>query len=235
MSLGNPCRETHAAKSLERVIVIVDGSHGDIAARLAAILSAVRRGAVAIQIRDKSLDGGPLLQLARDVLDVAGPAGAPVWVNDRVDVAMLAGAHGVHLPEAGLPVSIARHLVGDAVKIGASRHTAPSVLAAAGDGADLVQLGPIFATPGKSAIGTEALNVRTELPSGKRLVAVGGIREPKQAEAAVAAGADAIAVIRAWTSEQAAELIATLVASVDAALLLHRRSVSGTHTVPTPL
>lgn len=218
-----------------RVVVIVDGSRDDIAARLSAILGAVPRGAVAIQIRDKSLDGRPLLRLVREVLGIARPAGASVWVNDRVDVATLAGADGVHLPEAGLPVRVARTLIGDAIAIGASRHSADSALWAASEGANAIQLGPIFATPGKPPVGEAVLGVRARLPGSTRLVAVGGIREPKQAEAAVAAGADAVAVIRAWTGEQPAQVVAALVAAVDAALLLHSRPVSGTHTVPTPL
>lgn len=219
-----------------RVILIADGSRGDFSARLAAIVGTVARGAVAIQIRDKSLDGGPLLALVRDALAVAGPAGAPVWVNDRVDVARLAGANGVHLPESGLPVGIVRHLVGHAMKIGASRHSVESAVAAADDGADVVQLGAMFATPGKSPVGVELVrSTRACLPNATQLVAVGGICEPRQAEEVVTAGADAIAVIRAWTGEQPAELVSALVAAVDAALPLHRRSVSGTHTVPTPL
>lgn len=218
-----------------RVILIADASVGNFSHRLAAILCAVPPGSVAIQIRDKALEGQALLRLARDAVAVAHPAEAPVWVNDRVDVAQLAGANGVQLPEAGLPVRVTRDLVGDSLKIGASRHTVEAVLAAAADGADVVQLGPIFATPGKSAVGTDGLGVRTRLATQTRLVAVGGIGDPRHAEAAIAAGADAIAVIRAWTGEQPAERIAALVAAVDAARLLHRRPVSGTHTVPTPL
>lgn len=218
-----------------RVILIADASVDDFGHRLAAILGAVPRGSVAIQVRDKALDGGPLLHLARDAVAIAHPVGASVWVNDRIDVAQLAGADGVQLPEAGLSVRVARDLVGGTLNIGASRHTADAVLAAAGDGADVVQFGPIFATPGKTAVGTEGLTVRTQLARHTRLVAVGGIGDPRQAEAAIAAGADAVAVIRAWTGDHPAERIAALVAAVDAALPLHGRSVSGTHTVPTPL
>ena len=49
-------------------------------------------------------DGGPLAALVREILEVATPAGAPVWVNDRLDIALATGAHGVHLPENGLPI-----------------------------------------------------------------------------------------------------------------------------------
>src|SRR5690606_23493284 len=76
-----------------RVVVITNRRllGGDaLLARLAAILAAAPRGSVLVQVREKDLDGGPLLRLTRDVLAVARPAGAPVWVNDRVDVALAA-------------------------------------------------------------------------------------------------------------------------------------------------
>ncbi len=203
---------------IARVVVIADGSIGDLGPRVAAIVAAVPRGAVAFQVRDKALEGGPLLQVVRDVLAVARPAGAPVWVNDRVDIAQIAGVHGVHLPEAGLPIRVARALVGDAFYLGASRHSAEAAIAAAADGADAVQLGPIFATPGKSPVGPNVLGVRRQLPSTTRLFAVGGIRGPEQARAAVAAGADGVAVIRAWRGPDAAKLVASIVAAVESGL-----------------
>lgn len=213
-----------------RVVVIAAGSCGDVRDRIAAIVSAVPRGTVAIQVRDKALDGGPLLRLVRDVLAVARPAGVPVWVNDRVDVAQIAGADGVHLPEAGLPIRIARELMRSgpgrsqaALTLGASRHSADGALSAAAEGADVVQLGPIFATPEKAPIGAEVLHVRTLLPLNTRLVAVGGIQSPQHAHAAVAAGADAVAVIRAWTGDDPANAVAALVAAVDTALELRGR------------
>src|SRR5688572_28667241 len=63
------------------------------------------RGSILVQVREKDLDGGALLHLVR-----AAQPFAPVVVNDRLDVALAAGAHGVHLPERGLPVADARTL-----------------------------------------------------------------------------------------------------------------------------
>lgn len=198
-----------------RVVVITDRglATGSIPGRLAAILARVPRGSVAIQIREKDLDGGPLLRLARDLLAVARPAGAPVWINDRVDLALIAGADGVHLPETGLAIADARAVArGRTLAIGASRHTEAGVLAAAADGADVVQLGPIFATPGKQAVGPAILGVRARLPATTRLVAVGGIDSPERAREAVAAGADAVAVIRAaWTAADPVGLVAAMI------------------------
>ena len=178
---------------------------GDLLDRVAAI---AKVPGVAFQIREKDLDGGPLLELSRRVIAAAN--GAPVWINDRVDVAQLAGAHGVHLPEAGMAIADARALA-PGLAIGCSRHSAESALAAAADGADLVQLGPCFATPGKSVVGVGPLAIETTAT----VVAVGGIVGPDEARAAIAAGADAVAVIRAaWTSPDPASAIAAIAEAV---------------------
>jgi thiamine-phosphate pyrophosphorylase len=205
-----------------RVVVITDRTlcaADAVASRVEAMLAHAPRGSVAIQLREKDLDGGPLLRLARDVVAVARPAGAPVFVNDRVDVALAVGADGVHLPEHGLSIEDARAaagVVGRALRIGCSRHTADAVVAAAERGAELVQFGPVWATPGKGQpIGSDALTVRRRLPAAARLVAVGGIDGPERARLAALAGADAVAVIRAaWHG--APDVIGALVEAVDA-------------------
>src|SRR5690606_6989522 len=93
--------------------------------------------------------------LVRDIIAVARPAGAPVWVNDRADVALAAGADGVHLPERGLTIDEARTTVGP-LPVGCSRHSVEAVVAAARASAALVQFGPVWAVPGKGdPIGTE--------------------------------------------------------------------------------
>jgi thiamine-phosphate pyrophosphorylase len=194
-----------------RVVVVTDRrrfASEEIAGRLAAILAAVPRGSVAVQVREKDLDGRHLLALVREVIEVAHPAGAEVWVNDRVDVALAAGADGVHLPERGMTIADAR-AVAPKLAIGCSRHATDAVAAAAGDGAALVQLGPIWDTPGKGPpIGEAALAVKT----AAKLVAIGGIDRPERARAAIAAGADAVAVIRAaWTGSDPGAAIAALV------------------------
>ena len=197
-----------------RVVVVTDrrlcGSDA-IAGRLAAMLATAPRGSVLIQVREKDLDGGPLLRLVRDVLEVARPAGAQVWVNDRADVALAAGADGVHLPEAGLTVAEARAAVGDAMAIGCSRHSPQAVLRAEEEGANLVQLGPVWSVPGKGEpLGLESLALRLRVP----LVAVGGIDGPARARHAAIAGADAVAVIRAaWQGNP--DVVGKLVEAVE--------------------
>jgi thiamine-phosphate pyrophosphorylase len=188
-------------------VVVITNGDPDLA-RLAAILAAVPRGSVAIQIREKDLDGGPLLELARAIQAIAVPAGADVWINDRVDIAMLANVMGVHLPEHGLAVADVRAM--SKLRVGCSRHTAAAARAC---DADVIQLGPIFETPGKRAIGLEPL---TEASATRAtLVAVGGIDSEERASLAVAAGADAVAVIRAaWSSPDPVAAVRALIAGV---------------------
>jgi len=170
-------------------------SFGDAIARA---LHGCPPGSVVVQVREKDLDGGPLLQLVR-----AAQRFAPVIVNDRVDVALAAGAHGIHLPERGFAIADARALA-PSLRLGISRHAAPLETSA-----DLIQLGPIWPTPSKPdvpGLGEAAL----AWPHGAALlVAVGGIDSPARAELATAAGADAIAVIRAaWTGASLAPFVA---------------------------
>lgn len=205
-----------------RVVLITDRhlcpTH-EVTGRIAAILAAVPRGSVAIQVREKDLDGGQLLEVVHAVVEVAHLGGATVWVNDRVDVALAAGADGVHLPETGMSILDARRAAAAARKtlaIGCSRHTAAGVLAAAGDGADLVQLGPIWATPGKLPIGAGALTVRQRMAVGTQLVAVGGFEERGHAFLAAAQGADAVAAIRVvWTTPNPATRVRELLEGVE--------------------
>ena len=159
------------------------------------------RGSILVQVREKDLDGGALLHLVR-----AAQPFAPVVVNDRLDVALAAGADGVHLPERGLPVTDARALAPSLV-IGVSRHAAPLD----DTDADLVHLGPIWPTPSKPTavpLGEAALAG----PHGRVIVvAVGGIDSTAHARRAAAAGAAAVAVIRAaWSGASLGPFVAAV-------------------------
>jgi thiamine-phosphate pyrophosphorylase len=178
-----------------RVVLITDTTRfRDIPERVAAIARSVPPGSIAIQVREKHMDGGPLLAFVRQL--AAAAPGVALWVNDRVDVALAAGATGVHLPERGMPIADARAVaaqLGRPLQIGVSRH-APDV----DTGADLIQLGPIYETPGKGPpLGPSVLGVRAKLPAATTLVAVGGITSLDQVREVRAAGADAVALIRA--------------------------------------
>lgn len=196
-----------------RVFLITDRRLcADIPARVEEILAVAPTRSIAVQVREKDLDGRELLALTRAIMET----GVEVWVNDRVDVALAAGAHGVHLPEHGMSIEDARLL--GALNVGVSRHTREGVLAARG--ATLVQYGPIFETPGKGpALGLDALAVRRELATETSLVAVGGFETREQARHAAAGGADAIAIIRAaW--QKPAKFVAELVDAVEAGVAM---------------
>jgi len=179
----------------------------DFGAAIARAVSIVGADAI-VQVREKDLGGAALLALVRAAIAAARPFGARVVVNDRIDVALAAGADGVHLPENGLSISAARALLPRGAIVGASRHTPAD--AAACD-ADLVILGPIFETPGKGPpLGAASLAAARGSAS---LVAIGGIDSGERARVCFTAGANAVAAIRAvWTAPDAARAAAALIA-----------------------
>ena len=169
-------------------------SLAEIAARAAAA------GVDWIQIREKDFSGGALFQLASEILSHA--ASARVLVNDRLDVALAAGAAGVHLGGEGLPVSAVRASLGErgrrAFLVGKSCHSLDQALGAETDGADYVFFGPVFATPSKLAYGApQGIDRLAEVcrKISIPVVAIGGIT-PENAAECIAAGAGGLAAIR---------------------------------------
>lgn len=162
-------------------------------------------GSVLVQIREKDLDGKLLLELVQIARRYTR-----VIVNDRIDIAIAADAMAIHLPEDGISIADARAQFQGV--IGVSRH-APH----ASTGADLVQLGPIFATPSKPGVTPLGLDVLHAPHGTAKLVAVGGIDSPDRAREAALAGADAVALIRgAWTGDS----LVPYVTAVDAGIAL---------------
>lgn len=187
------------------IVLITDSVRfPDIPERLAAIARVAPPGSIEVQVREKQMDGGPLLAYVR-ALQAAAP-GVPMWVNDRVDVALAAGAYGVHLPEHGMSIDDARALA-PRLRIGISVHAQVG-----GFGADSMQLGPIWETPGKGApLGPGVL----AFARAARLVAVGGIDSPERVREAIAAGADGVAVIRAAWMRDVAQVLELVAAASD--------------------
>jgi thiamine-phosphate diphosphorylase len=177
----------------------------DFDARLEAILAA---GCPAVWIRSAALGDRDLLALARAVGERCGRHGAELWVGGRADVAALARAHAVQLPERGLSIAGARRAGGPGIAVGRSVHSVEASLAAAREGADRLVVGAIFPSsshPGSPAAGPALLDdVRAALErEGKPLplVAIGGIT-PERAAEALRAGADGVVAIRAlWEAE----------------------------------
>lgn len=171
----------------------------DLPARVLAALRGLRPRMAAVQLREKDLGGRALLGLALALRRACHEAGQLLIVNDRIDVALAAGADGVHLPSAGVPVEEARRLLGAGALIGRSCHSLADVDSARAAGADYATFSPIHDTPSKreygAPLGIAAL--REAAAAGLPLVALGGI-DADNAREAREAGAVGVAAIRAW-------------------------------------
>lgn len=161
------------------------------------IQAALRAGVRAIQLREKDLPTREMLALARDLVALARPYHAKILINGRVDVCLASGSAGVHLPATGLPVSVARALVGPDRLIGRSAHSADDAIRAETDGADFIVLGPIFDTPSKRAfgfpIGLHEL-AHTRMRCRTPIFGIGGITAERVQEVRQA-GAHGVAVV----------------------------------------
>ena len=135
-----------------RLYLITDEEIAGDEPRMEAALGALPPGLAAVQLRARALSGRALLDRALRLRALTHRHGAALLVNDRLDVALAAGADGAHLPVAGLPVAAARALAPGLV-LGASTHSLAEARAAQAAGADLVTFGPVFATPSKAAFG----------------------------------------------------------------------------------
>jgi thiamine-phosphate diphosphorylase len=164
--------------------------------------AALEGGARLIQLRDKQKDAGELLPVAREIAGLCAEAGALFIVNDRADLAAVSGADGVHLGQTDLPVPEARKLLGPRKLIGVSVENDAQVRAAEADGADYLGVGAVYGSASKAdageAVGLEQIR-RFRAISGLPIVAIGGITLERAPEA-IAAGADAVAVISAVAS-----------------------------------
>jgi thiamine-phosphate pyrophosphorylase len=113
----------------------------------------IQRGVDFVQIREKDLEDGALFDLTRRALHFARGTECRILVNGRADIALAAGAHGVHLPSRGLQVSDIRPWVPRDFLIGVSVHALPEIRRACAQGADYLLLGHIFPTESKAGFG----------------------------------------------------------------------------------
>lgn len=127
--------------------------NGSSEALLKATAKAVDCGVDRIQIREKDLPARDLLTLTQQVIALARPRGTQVLVNERTDIALAAGADGVHLPAHSLPPEQIRRITPPGFLIGVSCHSVDEVRQAAAEAADFVVFGPVFATASKQGYG----------------------------------------------------------------------------------
>jgi len=173
---------------------MVDPAGGHEPAALARIL--LDAGARAMQLRLKDASSRDLLAAAREIAAICRERDAMLIVDDRADIAILAGAAGVHLGQEDLPLEAARRLVGRDMIVGISTHSVEQAVAAERGGADYIGFGPLYAGGLRNNAAGKGLAMLREVRAAVRIpiVAIGGITEATM-PAALAAGADACAII----------------------------------------
>ena len=181
---------------LPRLYVILDAglitsSERDCALRLA------EAGVRLLQYRNKSASARQYLASSREIAETLQPHGVSFFVNDRPDVAFLAGATGVHVGQDDLDVEQTRRVVGNEMLVGVSTHNLEQFERAAASSADYIAVGPVFGTSSKvnpdPVVGLDfirSVRGKTEKP----IVAIGGI-SLERAASVMEAGADSVAVI----------------------------------------
>ena len=162
------------------------------------VAALIAGGARFIQIREKSAPSDEFYRSVVDSLAAAGETGTRIIVNDRVDIAMAAGAHGVHLGQTDLPPAEARKLLGEDAIIGVSTHTIEQARAALGLPVDYIAFGPVWPTRTKEdpdpVVGLGPLGEVKRIAGEHPVVAIGGINGSNVA-ATLAAGADSAAIV----------------------------------------
>lgn len=157
-----------------------------------------------VQIREKNLSASVLYQLTASASAITHGT-TKLLVNDRSDIALAAGADGVHLTTHSLPAGVVRKSCGDEFLIGVSTHSVYEAGVACRDGADFVAFGPVFETPSKAEYGEpvglrKLAEVAAEL-SPFPVLALGGLEVSKVAEC-IHAGAAGVAAIRMFSDPE---------------------------------
>ena len=156
---------------------------------------AVEGGVNMVQLREKDLPGGRLLELALEIQEAVRDR-ALLIINERVDVALACGADGIHLGEEALSPSAARHIVGEDLLIGRSVHDMERAIEAQEQGSDYLIAGTVFATGSHPGFKPLGVGFMKEMASAVRIpyLGIGGINASNAAEV-IDAGASGVAVI----------------------------------------
>jgi thiamine-phosphate pyrophosphorylase len=175
--------------------LVTDRSIGDEETLVSRVVEAVAGGVDMVQLREKDLPGGRLLDLALSLKDTIGDS-ALLIINERVDVAVAGATDGVQLGEEALPVAIVRQLLGPDPLIGRSVHSLEGAAQAVSQGADFLIVGTMFVTrshPDARPAGPELIRqIAQDCPVP--LIGIGGINAANLAEV-MRAGAKGVAVI----------------------------------------
>lgn len=160
--------------------------------------AALKGGATCVQLREKELDGAAFLEEARTLAALCRRYGVPLIINDNVEVALAAGADGVHVGQDDLTVEQVRRLAGDRLIVGVSAHSVEQALAAQAGGADYLGVGAVFATATKSDAHVLPRETLAEICRAVDIpvVAIGGIGEDNLLQLA-GTGVDGAALVSA--------------------------------------
>ncbi|MEJ2208952.1 MAG: thiamine phosphate synthase [Anaerolineae bacterium] len=163
------------------------------------VRAAIRGGATVVQLREKEATTRDMIELGRALLAVTRPAGVPLIVNDRLDVALAIEAEGLHVGMDDMPVATARRLLGPDLLLGYSPNSVAAARQGAREGADYLGIGDVFGTGSKpdagEPVGLEGLTAAARAVSIP-VVAIGGVTVDNT-PAAIEAGAAGVAVISA--------------------------------------
>ena len=206
-----------------RLYAVLDPArcHGRPLPQLAA--AAARGGATLLQYRDKRSQTRRLVSNTRAIIDALAPFGVPLLVNDRIDVALAAGAAGAHVGQHDMAPGDARRLLGPDAILGVTIHHAHETQTLTFGVADYAGCGPVYATsskePGDPPLGPEGLHrLLGDLPPGLPACGIAGI-DHRNAHAVIEAGAAGVAVISdIFMAEDVLAATRRLRAAVDMAL-----------------
>ncbi|MFH1153520.1 MAG: thiamine phosphate synthase [Pseudomonadota bacterium] len=163
------------------------------------VAEAARAGVTCVQLREKTAGTRDFVDLALRIKAVLKPFRVPLIINDRIDVALAAGADGVHIGQTDMPYTMVRNLMGPDALIGLSVETWEDVLAAQDLDVDYLGVSPVYATPTKTDTKQPwGLDGLTRIRSYSRhpLVAIGGLNAENAADV-IRAGAHCVAVVSA--------------------------------------
>jgi thiamine-phosphate pyrophosphorylase len=200
--ISSPGADPRLSRLDLRLIVITDAALAAPRSVIDVAAAAVAAGAPAIQLRDKMATAAQLAEQARALLPIVHRAGALLFINDRLDVALATGADGVHLGPDDLPVAAARRVAPAGMLLGFSTDDPVAAARAEREGADYVGCGAVFGTSSKDVgderIGVERLDAvarAVRIP----VVGIGGIGTDNVHEVA-ATNAAGVAVVGAVMS-----------------------------------
>ncbi|MEW6334947.1 MAG: thiamine phosphate synthase [Thermodesulfobacteriota bacterium] len=188
------------------------------------VLQAVRGGVSCVQLREKEFTTRLFVEEAAQIKSLLAPFRVPLLINDRIDVALAVGADGVHVGQSDMPYHMARRLMGPGAIVGLSVETWEDVERAQALDCDYLGVSPVFATPTKTDTkepwGLEGL-ARIHAFSRHPLVGIGGL-SAANAEAAIMAGADGIAVVSAVCAAADPQAASRALTDIIAAALARR-------------